>query len=57
MGLVCYRKQGLLGGMRREGEVISMTQGRGWVQQHGKLIRQAEQAEVQARLEDERQQL
>jgi hypothetical protein len=47
----------MLGGMRREGEVISMTQGRGWVQQHGKLIRQAEQAEVQARLEDERQQL
>jgi hypothetical protein len=45
--------QRLLGWMTREVGVISTTQVRRWVQQHGKLIRQAEQAEVQALLEDE----
>ena len=43
--------QRLLGWMTREVGVISTTQVRRWVQQHGKLIRQAEQAEVQALLE------
>ena len=46
--------QRLLGWLTREVEVISTTQGRGWVQHHGALIRQAEQAEVQALLEGER---
>ncbi len=40
--------------MTREVEVISTAQVRRWVQQHGKRIRQAEQAEVQALLEEER---
>ena len=44
----------LLGWMTRELEVISTTQVRRWVQQHGQLIRQAEQAEVQALLKHER---
>jgi hypothetical protein len=46
--------QRLLGWMRRELEVISTTPVRRWVQQHGQLIRQAEQAEVQALLKHER---
>jgi hypothetical protein len=43
--------QWLLGWLTREVEVISTTQVRRWVQQHGQLIRQAEQVEVQALLE------
>jgi hypothetical protein len=46
--------QRLLGWMTRELEVISTTQVRRWVQHHGQLIRQAEQAEVQALLKHER---
>lgn len=46
--------QRLLGWLTWEDEVISTTQVRRWVQHHGQLIRQAEQAEVQALLEDER---
>jgi hypothetical protein len=45
--------QRLLGWLTREVEVISTTQVRRWVQQHGQLIRQAEQVEVQALLEHE----
>jgi hypothetical protein len=44
----------LLGWLTREVEVISMTQVRRRVQYHGALIRQAEQAEVQALLGGER---
>jgi hypothetical protein len=40
----------LLGWMTQEAEVISTTQIRRWVQHHGQLIRQAEQAESQALL-------
>ena len=46
--------QRLLGWLTRELEVISTTQVRRWVQHHGQLIRQAEQAEVQALLKHER---
>lgn len=46
--------QRLLGWLTREVEVISTTQVRRRVQHHGALIRQAEQAEVQALLEGER---
>jgi hypothetical protein len=46
--------QRLLGWLTGEVEVISTTQVRRWVQHHGALIRQAEQAEVQALLEGER---
>ncbi len=42
--------QRLLGWMTHEPEVLSATQGRRWVRQHGQLIRQAEQAEVEALL-------
>ena len=46
--------QRLLGWLTRELDVISTTQVRRWVQQHGQLIRQAEQVEVQALLKHER---
>src|SRR5256884_1268060 len=46
--------QRLLGWLTRELEVISTTQVRRGVQHHGQLIRQAEQAEVQALLKHER---
>lgn len=38
----------LLGWMAHDPEVMSETQSRRWVQQHGQIIRQAEQAEVEA---------
>jgi len=44
----------LLGWLAREPAVISTTQLRRWVQRHGQLIRQAEQAEVQVLLEGKR---
>jgi hypothetical protein len=43
--------QRLLGWMTHEPEVLSATQGRRLVRQHGQLIREAEQAEVEALLE------
>lgn len=43
--------QRLLGWMTHEPEVLSATQGRRLVRQHGQIIREAEQAEVEALLE------
>jgi len=43
--------QRLLGWMTHEPEVLSATQGRRLVRRHGQIIRQAEQAEVKALLE------